>query len=303
MVALVVVLGDHLPVRRDLVGVPVGQHQRARARTARRDRPASPRCSSNDGTSGCRAGAARGRRPSPARPRPAARPGRARRGSNPSTSRKPGRGDERAVEVVGPGVVGADDAAPLRGLAVREQLVAAVPAGVREHPRRGRRRPDQQRGDVADRDRPLGDGAPSAAVGSSSSRRPRQVQLPANRCRRSQASTSARCRPRRAASAPGRRRPEPPRGRLSSRRRPGCRSSPCLRTVEPSASRGRAQDRRTAEVRREELLAATTDLLARVGLAPSGALLVSSGVAADAWISRVSFVERPHPTARNGGRR
>src|SRR5664279_5868797 len=65
------------------------------------------------------------------------------------------RPDQRSAEVVGPGMVGAYDAPTLRRRLVREQLVAAVPAGVREH-LHGVVMAHQQTADVADVDGPLG---------------------------------------------------------------------------------------------------------------------------------------------------
>ena len=257
VVALVVVLGDHLPVRRDLVGVPVGEHQRRRV--VRRDelgqvaevarRTAAPRRGP--------AGAARARTPSPCQTvdrqldqpvlarleagdvaEPAARRSATRRG------RRSTRGRDRR-SLAGRDVV-----------ALGQQLVAAVPAGVREHPHARR----SSRTSSAETSPTITARWVTACRrrASRSATRPRQVQLPGEQVPPL---------PRqhlgggvglgRAASAPAPR----PAGRLRDRvdgstwrlahRVPPCGGSYAARMRSARVTR---PGRRTVEVRREEIL-------------------------------------------------
>ena len=192
VVALVVVLGDHLPVRGDLVGVPVGEHQRARRRTARPAGPSSPRCSANDGTSalpsGCSAcpntqpcQTATGSSTRPCSVGVERRRPRGSRGARPATRR-----GRRSTRGRGTGCCAAADVSPSGSSSWPRcrQVFANI--------RSARRR----RAPAAPSTSPTGtarwvDRRPPVGGGSRSSTRPRQVQLPANRCRCSQASTSA----------------------------------------------------------------------------------------------------------------
>jgi hypothetical protein len=149
VVALVVVLHDHLPVRPHLVVVPGPGAQLRDAvgldQTGQRTEVVRQRRGTTGGVD---------EHPTlpdlhryldqtvPVRLEPGHRPHR-------------GRGGQRAVEAIGPAVVRADDAAPGRRTPVGKQLVPAVPAHVREgpHPRPVDR---DEYPDVARGDRPLG---------------------------------------------------------------------------------------------------------------------------------------------------
>ena len=132
--------------------------------------------------------------------------------------------------------------------------MTAVPAGVGEHPQ-AVVVPHQQAADVADAHRTL---VGRARRRTGPSTRPRQVQVPANRCAAPRPAPPRTCRPRRAASAPS----------CCGARvaRVGCTSV----TGTPSGRRAHGCSRRMAgvtardvvsqvDVRREEILAATVD--------------------------------------------
>ena len=198
VVALVVVLGDHLPVRRHLVGVPVRHPQRARG-VRRDDPPQLPQVlRERTGPRRCPAGAGRGRGPSPPRPRPAARPVRGRPGRSPRrrgsrappSAPRPGRSSRRGRGTPSPAV---------RRLPLRQQLVAAVPAGVGEHPdpalaaaraARRRRRPSRRAGVGAGPEQVVEPAQAGPAAGE------QVASLPGQHLRR-------RCTPRQAASSLG----------------------------------------------------------------------------------------------------
>ena len=154
VVALVVVLGDRLPVRRDLIGMAVTDHQprqrvrrhHVRQRThmliERRHLRGSHRVQ---------------RVPEdPPLPHPHRQLGQPVLGELERRVVAEALGaDQPTREVVGPRVVGAHHAPPLRGRALRQQLVTAVAAGVGVHPHR-LLLADQQAGDVTDDHGPLG---------------------------------------------------------------------------------------------------------------------------------------------------
>ena len=132
VVALVVVLRDHLPVRGDLVGVTVGERQRpavvrrqdalqlAEVLVERRHPLVTHRVE---------------RVPEhPTRPEPHRQLHQAvLLGAEAGLVAEARCPDQLTVGAVGPGVVGALDALPLRRAAFGDQLVPAVTAGVREH--------------------------------------------------------------------------------------------------------------------------------------------------------------------------
>ena len=277
VVALVVVLGDHLPVRRDLVGVPVGEHQRARRRTApgsrrghrgARRRPAPP---------GCPAGAARARTPSPARPSTGSSTSPWSAVSNPSTSRNPGAPFSAPAEVVGPRVVRAGDRAAAR----RSRPPAAARGRGAGRCSRTSAAPSRVAHDAGSRCRRSRARAGwSRSSGNRSSTRPRQVHLPANRCRRSQASTSS------DVYASAGHHPH----RLLVRRSTSvmASSAPMLATLTRRA-------RRSVDVRRDEILTATVDLVDRLGLAAVrvGDVAAELGVSAVAGLLPLRHQGRP----------
>ena len=156
MVALVVVLEQHLPVRRHLVVVPGAQVQPlGRVRPDHVVEGAEVVLERHRGTAAQVAGCVHEQPAAPASQRQLHQPvrGRVERGVVP----EPGGGAQRPVDRVGPRVVRADQRPVRAAGAVREQLVAAVPAGVRERPRRrlrvrGRVRvPEQEHRDAAHR--------------------------------------------------------------------------------------------------------------------------------------------------------
>ena len=156
MVALVVVLGDHLPVRRDLVGVPVRDAPATRRRTAparRRARRGAPR---TRGTSGLPSGCSACPKTQPCQ----TVTGSSTRQCSPVVEAldvaEAGCALERPAEVVGPRVVGAGDGAAAR--ASRRPGAARGPgAGRCWRTSGGRRRlAHHEAADVADPHRALG---------------------------------------------------------------------------------------------------------------------------------------------------
>ncbi len=185
VVALVVVLEQHLPVRRHLVVVPGAQVQPlGRVRADDVVEGAEVRLERHRGAGGH---VTEGVHEQPAAPPPQRQlhqpvRGRVERGVLPEA----GGGAQRPVERVGPRVVRADQRPVRAAGAVREQLVAAVPAGVRERPRRRRPRSAQSSSTGTSPTVVARWRTPSARRSAS---RPTQVQEPANRFRRSHAST------------------------------------------------------------------------------------------------------------------
>ncbi len=126
MVALVVVLHDHLPVRPN--GVGVGGHGLEALGLPRRDQllqVPDPFREVRRLPRGVREHEAA----------PLGDPGRDQRVARPVEAGhlgEPRRAQEPPVEAVGPGVVGAPDHPQVAGVAAGQELVAAVPAGVEE---------------------------------------------------------------------------------------------------------------------------------------------------------------------------
>ena len=184
VVALVVVLGDHLPVRRHLVGVPVGDHERARA--VRRHDPSQLPQVVGEGRHLGAAQRVQGVAEHPALPD-------LHRQLHESVGARvevvdlaeAGGRDQRPRQVVAPGVVGADHR---RGASWTRPPAAARGRGAG---RCWRTSAPRRSGAPAGRTRRPPTTARWVVPGPSrSASRPRQVQLPAYRCRRSQASTS-----------------------------------------------------------------------------------------------------------------
>ena len=144
-------------------------------RTAPGSRPGRRRVRSNAGTSGLPSGCSACPNTHPCQTVTGSSTSPCSAVSKPVDVAEAGRALQRTAEVVGPRVVRAGDRPAARGPSLRQQLVAAVPAGVREHPEAA---PCPGRPGSRCRRSPARAGW-CARRGTGRRRRPRQVQLPA----------------------------------------------------------------------------------------------------------------------------